>query len=105
MCHGTSLQDNKNTVNTFHKASLQKHYRLAQLRKLLLVILLLGISSLFAQQAVFVGIITDEYAQPIDNVVVTVEGTELSTVSSETGKILHEFRFFLRIIIFFTIRI
>jgi hypothetical protein len=42
----------------------------------------LGMSTLFAQQATFVGIITDEYAQPIDNVVVTVAGTDLSTVSS-----------------------
>ena len=58
---------------------------MAQFRRLLLVILLLGISSLFAQNAVFVGIVTDEYEQPIDNVVVTVEGTDLSTVSSETG--------------------
>ena len=49
------------------------------------MIMLLGISSVFAQHATFVGVITDEYAQPIDNVVVTVEGTDLSTVSSETG--------------------
>ena len=58
---------------------------MAQLRRLLLIILLWGISSLFAQQATFVGIITDEYTQPIDNVVVTVLGTDLSTISSETG--------------------
>ena len=63
----------------------KKHKYLAQFRKWLLLLMALGMSTLFAQQATFVGIITDEYAQPIDNVVVTVEGTDLSTVSSETG--------------------
>ena len=58
---------------------------MAQFRKWLLLLMALGMSTLFAQHATFVGIITDEYAQPIDNVVVTVVGADLSTVSSETG--------------------
>lgn len=62
-----------------------KLYQLAQFRRWLLLIVAFGVSTLFAQQAVFVGIVTDEYAQPVDNVVVTVLGTDFSTVSSETG--------------------
>ena len=58
---------------------------MAQFRKWLLLLMALGINTLYAQHATFVGIITDEYAQPIDNVVVTVVGTNLSTISSETG--------------------
>lgn len=56
-----------------------------RLRHIFFLILLMSVGTLAAQNASFVGIIADEYAQPIDNVVVSVLGTDLSTVSSETG--------------------
>lgn len=56
-----------------------------KLRSLLFLILLLGFGFVHAQNATFIGVITDEYGQAIDNVVISVVGTDISTISSETG--------------------
>ncbi len=57
-----------------------------RLRYILLLATVVGLTfPLCAQHAFFVGIVTDEYAQPIDNVVITVGEIGLTTVTSETG--------------------